>query len=105
KINVSPADNEMIIAGAQDNGSQIFRNNEWSQINGGDGMDCAIDPIEANYVYSTTQYGNLYRSTNYGNSFNRIAGPDIFQNESANWVTPFILNPLNPASIYIGYRN
>jgi hypothetical protein len=68
-------------------------------------MDCAIDPIEANYVYSTTQYGNLYRSTNYGNSFNRIAGPDIFQNESANWVTPFILNPLNPASIYIGYRN
>ncbi len=105
KINVSPANNEMIIGGTQDNGTLLFKGGFWAQVNGGDGMDCAIDPIDDKYVYSTTQYGNLYRSTTGGYGFTRVVGPDLFQNEQANWVTPVALNPINPASIYIGYKN
>jgi photosystem II stability/assembly factor-like uncharacterized protein len=105
RINVSPANNDMVIGGTQDNGTFLYKNKIWSQVNGGDGMDCAIDPINDNYVYSSTQNGNLFRSTSGGFNFNRIAGPDLFANEDGSWVTPFVLNPINPASIYIGFRN
>lgn len=105
KIDVSPAAPDMIIGGTQDNGTKLLSGKSWAQVNGGDGMACAIDPVNPSIMYSTTQYGNLFRSTNGGNSFSRIAGPDVFQGESANWVTPFVLNPMNPSTIYLGYRN
>lgn len=105
KIDVSDADPDMIVAGAQDNGSHLYSSKSWAQVNGGDGMQCAIDPINAGYVYTSTQYGNIFRSANGGTSYVRIAGPDLFQGERANWVTPFIINPVNPASIFIGYKN
>ncbi|MBX3042569.1 MAG: T9SS type A sorting domain-containing protein [Candidatus Kapabacteria bacterium] len=105
KIDVSPASTDLIVGGTQDNGSSLFDGKNWAQVNGGDGMACAIDPENPSLIYTTTQYGNLFRSTNGGNNFSRISGPDIFQGEIANWVSPFVLNPQNPSSIYIGYRN
>ena len=105
RIDVSPSAPNMIVGGTQDNGSHLFKDNSWSQVNGGDGMACAIDPVNSNYVYTSTQYGNLFRSTNGGTSYSRIAGPDLFQGETANWVTPLILNPENPSSVFIGFRN
>lgn len=105
KIDVTDAAPDLIIGGTQDNGSSLLKDETWAQVNGGDGMECAIDPMNPDIIYTTTQYGNLFRSNNRGNSFTRISGPDIFQSESANWVTPFILNPQNPSSIFVGYRN
>jgi len=105
RINVSSANPNTVIGGTQDNGTFLFKGNAWYQVNGGDGMDCAIDNQDDNFAYSTTQYGNLFRSSNGGFSFSRIAGPDLFQGESANWITPFVLNPQRQSTIFIGYRN
>ncbi|MDX9790433.1 MAG: T9SS type A sorting domain-containing protein [Candidatus Kapabacteria bacterium] len=105
KIDVSESSPGVIVGGTQDNGSSILLDGKWMQVNGGDGMDCAIDRFDANYVYTSTQYGNIFRSSSGGISYSRIAGPDLFQGEYANWVTPILLNPQNPSSIFVGYRN
>lgn len=105
KIDVTDAAPDLIVGGTQDNGSSLLKDGKWAQVNGGDGMDCSIDPENPDNIYTSTQYGNIFRSNNRGNSFVRISGPDIFQNETANWVTPFEINPKNSKSVFVGYRN
>lgn len=105
KINVSENEKDLVITGSQDNGTNFFNGQSWQHVNGGDGMTCAIDPKDKNYVYATTQNGNIFLSKSGGSNFSRIAGPDLFQGEYSNWVIPFVLNPVNPKSIYAGYRN
>ena len=42
---LSQTDPELIIVGAQDNGTFLMDGiNSWSSVRGGDGMECAIDP-------------------------------------------------------------
>jgi len=90
--------------GTQDNGTNrtLTGNlNDWSMIYGGDGFYVLVDPSDNNYVYAESQYGGFGRSTNGGNSFtyglNGVSGSDRF-----NWNTPFIINPSNPATLYLG---
>ena len=75
--------------------------NDWNSILGGDGFHVNVDPIDNNYVYAESQYGNLRRSTNGGNSFqngtNGISGSD-----RVNWNTPVILSPFSPDKMFYG---
>jgi photosystem II stability/assembly factor-like uncharacterized protein len=105
RIGVAKSDDPVIIAGAQDNGSHLFKNNEWNTVNGGDGMDCAVNQENSNYVYSSSQNGNISLSTNGGMNYQRIIGPDMFSNEAGAWVTPIELNSQNQKSVYVGFKN
>ncbi len=92
-----------IIAGLQDNGTKLrSTTGTWSDEIGGDGMDCAIDPTNASFMYGTLYYGDIQRSTNGGSSWTSITpstGTD------GDWVSPVLLDPVNPSTIYLGYRD
>jgi len=105
RMDVSSTETGYLVIGTQDNGSHILKNGKWFHVNGGDGMVPIIDESNLQFVYTSMQYGSIYRSNNGGNSFTRILNPGRYSNESAAWVTPFVMNPHNPRSLYVGYRN
>jgi len=95
---------ERLYGGTQDNNTirtLTGSANDWNSIIGGDGFHVNVDPIDNNYVYGESQYGNLRRSTNGGSSFqngtNGISGSD-----RVNWNTPVILSPFSPEKMFYG---
>jgi hypothetical protein len=106
KVASSQTDPDLIIGGSQDNGTNLGKNGEWSQVLGGDGMNCLINPQNARYVYGSLYYGDIYVSTQGGaeNSFGNAVNSNITR-EQGNWVTPFIFNPANPRIMYAGFAN
>ena len=88
--------------GTQDNGTNRTLTgaaNDWRSIYGGDGFVVRVDPVNSQYVYASSQRGGFGRSTNGGNSFSG-ANPD--RNGRYNWKTPYVLDPTNPAIVYLG---
>jgi len=75
--------------------------NDWSPIWGGDGFHVNVDPSDNNFVYAESQFGNLGRSTNGGNSF-QSALDGISSADRNNWNTPVVLSPFNPEITYYG---
>lgn len=102
KIGVSQSTESHVINGYQDNGTAIYNSGNWSTEIGGDGMECIIDPMDANYMYGALYYGDIRRSTNAGTSFSAISGSVT---ESGAWVTPYILDPNDVNTMYAGYAN
>lgn len=105
KIGQSATVKDKTMNGYQDNGSAVYLGDHWRNVMGGDGMECAVDPVDANYSYGTVYYGSIsrmYQDINNGtvaeNGFNGI-------NESGSWVTPFILDEKNPNIMFVGYKN
>jgi len=104
RIGSTEADPNLIIAGAQDNGTSMFKDGRWIHVLGGDGMDCAIDPFDANRIYGSLYYGDFRRSTNGGVTFNNMLTRNE-TNENGAWVAPIHLDPQSPNIIYTGYQN
>ncbi len=104
RIGNSATDANMIVGGAQDNGTNIMRgsNRQFVEWLGADGMECFIDHKNRNVVYGTVQFGSLYKSTDGGNSIGNISKPGNFSGE---WVTPFMMDPIDNNKIYVGYGN
>lgn len=94
-----------LINGYQDNGTGLYENAKWYTVVGGDGMDCAIDPTDANYAYSALYYGDIRRMVN-GYSTGTIAknGKNGIT-ESGGWVTPYVLREGTPSTMFVGYKN
>ena len=97
-----PGDPGLIITGAQDNGTNRYRNNAWVHVRGADGMEAAINYNNPDTMYCCIQNGGLYRSEDGGDSFQSIKN-EI--NEDGNWVTPYVLHPTNPQTLFAGYVN
>ena len=104
KVGISETD-ERVIAGLQDNGTKL-RNNDtnWTDEVGGDGMDCAVNPLDSDVLYGSIQLGNLRRSTNAGGSWSNIK-PPVPGNANGAWVTPYLLDPSNPSTVIAGYKS
>ncbi|MBL4592322.1 MAG: T9SS type A sorting domain-containing protein [Flavobacteriales bacterium] len=102
RLGTSATDAGIIMAGAQDNGCTLLKNGSWTHVTGGDGMECIVDYSNPNIMYSTSQYGTIYKSTNGGNSFSGITGSIT---GSGAWVAPYTLDPVNPNTIYLGYED
>ncbi|MDH3283113.1 MAG: hypothetical protein OEQ13_00090 [Acidobacteriota bacterium] len=95
---------ERRLGGTQDNGTLRTTTggmSDWTEVLGGDGMQCEIDPTDDLKVYGESQSGNISRSTDGGDSFvpatSGIAGTD-----RNNWVTPITLDPSLPTTLYTG---
>jgi PKD repeat protein len=101
RMSTSPIDPYLIGTGSQDNGCNFMINGSWRHLNGGDGMEVGIDPQNSNILYVSSQYGNVRRSTNGGNSFTGIKP----SSEEGAWVTPFKISYSSPNIIYAGYDN
>jgi hypothetical protein len=110
-VGVDAGDPERICGGAQDNSSLARSDSDvWDlQQVTGDGFVCQIDPQNPSYAYITSYpsggYPHVSRSSNglFG-SFSGItgSGSGINYNDRINWVTPYILDPVTPTTLYLG---
>ena len=94
----------LIIAGAQDNGTNLWSNASWAHVIGADGMEALIDWSNPATMYGSIQNGSLRKSTDGGASFFGISS-DMTDVETGNWVTPFDIDPSNNSILYAGYEN
>jgi len=95
---------ERIYGGTQDNGTLrtlTSEEDQWHQIYTGDGFRALVDPSNSDNVYVESQYGNLQKSIDGGNTF--VFGRNgIDTDERFNWNTPIAFDPQNPLIMYIG---
>lgn len=110
RIGLSKSNSNLFIAGTQDNGSKIFKNGNWTDVIGGDGMECLVHHTNENILYGSIYYGSIRKTTNGGQSFKLINDLDNDNkyddiDETGAWVTPYVMNPDNPNSIYVGMIN
>ena len=102
KFGISQTDPVIVSGGSQDNGTSVYRTDGiWYDWLGGDGMETFIDHSNPNVIYGTAQLGNLYKSSDQGNSRTRIPSPE---GKSGNWITPFEQDPNDANTIYSGYN-
>ncbi|MCA9751491.1 MAG: glycosyl hydrolase, partial [Gemmatimonadetes bacterium] len=88
--------------GAQDNGTirtLTGASDDWQQIFGGDGLQCRVDPGNDQNVWVEYQYGNLFRSTNGGTTFQSATSGLIGRR---NWSMPYELHPVNAQTLFAG---
>jgi photosystem II stability/assembly factor-like uncharacterized protein len=102
KLSVSANSPSEILTGLQDNGTKLIRNNQWSEIIGGDGMECLIDYSNPLIQYVSFYGGDVRRTDDrWLTSF--YAGPA--EAGLAAWVNPFIIDPTDPSILYAGYAD
>jgi len=93
----------VMVAGAQDNGSQRFGGNVqgWDHVLGGDGIFCAADQTDPNYFYASSQHAAIRRSSDGGNSFNSNIAPPGGGGDDFNFATYYMLDPNLQARMYV----
>jgi photosystem II stability/assembly factor-like uncharacterized protein len=102
RIGGTPQNASLIYGGTQDNGSNRYDNGVWTHVLGADGMEAAIDYSNSNTVYVCIQNGGLRRSLNGGVGFSNIVGNIT---GSGAWVTPYVIHPQVPQTIFAGYQD
>jgi len=98
-LGLSQSNPNRLVAGAQDNGTEMLTNSTWDAIMGGDGMECAIDHFDEDIIYAEYQYGGLRKTYNGGNNWNNIK-PVSYE---GGWNTPYEMHPINNYLIVAGY--
>jgi hypothetical protein len=102
KISGVEANENLLVTGTQDNGSNLYSGSTTIQhILGGDGMDNMIDYNNNNNLYYSFQNGGLQRSTNGGVTSAGIKPGGA----TGSWVTPYAMDSSNPSIIYGGYND
>ncbi len=101
KLSVSATVKNETITGLQDNGTKLLSDGKWSDVKGGDGMECLIDYSNENIQYGTYVNGQISRTSDHWSSSVEIQPADA---GDGAWVTPFIINPTNPNILYAGYN-
>jgi len=102
KLGCSATHRNEIITGLQDNGTKLFYNNNWYDVIGGDGMECLIDYSNVNVQYGSLYYGDFRRTLNRWGYSTKIAPTSA---GSGAWVTPLIIHPKEPQTLYAGYSD
>ncbi|MBK7184184.1 MAG: hypothetical protein IPH89_15445, partial [Bacteroidetes bacterium] len=102
RLGCAATNSNITLQGWQDNGTNLQSGTSWDRPIGGDGMECFIDWSNSDYMYGTYQYGEIQRSDNGGSFFNGIKN-NI--SEEGEWITPWLQDPVNPQTIYAGYKN
>ena len=101
-MSTHPTDDEFVIGGFQDNGTNRRTTNStsWQNVFGGDGGWTQINQSNPSIVFCEYQgTGNLYRSTNGGSSFS-YAGSGIGGRNC--FLPPFVIDPDNTNTVYYG---
>ncbi|MBN2637568.1 MAG: T9SS type A sorting domain-containing protein [Bacteroidales bacterium] len=91
-----------VITGLQDNGTKLLSGGIWRDVLGGDGMECAIDYTDDKVQYGETPNGNIKRTKDRWSTSASITSG---LTGSGYWVTPFVLDPVNHTTLYIGYQD
>lgn len=95
---------EKIYGGTQDNGTNRTPDggiDNWQHIFGGDGFYVIVDHTNPNIIFAESQFGNLGKSTNGGNSFSNATN-GINGSQPTNWSTPVVMDPNDNNILYYG---
>ena len=98
-LGLSQTNSDFIVAGQQDNGTNLKTASSWTNINGGDGGECFVDYTDNNTIYVQYVEGKYSRSDDGGLSVEPIqtglpTGMDFY--------SPFKIDPNNHLKIYSG---
>lgn len=96
RIGASQTEVDRVSGGSQDNGTGVLVDGNWYDWLGADGMETFIDWTDEDRIYGTSQFGELYRSQNGGQTRIGMSRPG----GSGSWVTPFEQDPIDPSVIY-----
>ncbi len=105
KLSVSAQESTKTLTGLQDNGSKLLENGTWTDVTGGDGMECLIDYTNSNIQYATYAQGEIYRTTNNWTDYETITPKENGIAVQGAWVTPYVISPTDHNTIYAGYEN
>ncbi|MCD4694978.1 MAG: hypothetical protein K8S16_01960, partial [Bacteroidales bacterium] len=105
RMAVSETNPDVFLAGLQDNGTIVPANGNFHRVRSQDGMTCAIDYTDDQYMYASDQHTHIFRSTT-GNTWTglweNISG-DI--TEEIGWFRPYILDKNDPNTMFAGFQN
>ncbi|MEI6090774.1 MAG: T9SS type A sorting domain-containing protein [bacterium] len=103
RLGSSQTNENAIITGAQDNGTQKHNATAWYQFGQlADGMECIFDFSDNNIFYTANQYGYL---TRYGAGTGFKFPPTAGDSRYCAWVTPYLIHPTNPKILYFGAKD
>ena len=105
RLAISETAPDIFIAGLQDNGTITPYNGQYNRILGGDGMMCAIDYTDDNYMYASSQKSYIQRSAEGGQYSKPLEIISDVISEDAGWLRPFVLDKDNPNIIFAGNKN
>ena len=106
KLGVSQTTNSETITGLQDNGTKLMSGGTWSDVKGGDGMECLIDYSNGNIQYGTYVAGQIDRTTDHWSTATDItAAIPGGLGATGAWVSPYLIDPVNPQTLYVGYSD
>lgn len=86
-----------LMGGSQDNGTSVYSSTYWHDWLGADGMECVINYNDPNILYGTYQNGGFYKSTDGGSNSVSIQQPG-----GGDWVTPYVIHPTDPNTLFVG---
>ena len=101
RIGTSTSTEALLISGHQDNGTNKLSGTTWTEVYGGDGMDCFIDRTNNNTMIGSYVYGEYYKSNNGGNNFTSINNGI----PSGDWLSVIHQDPTTANTYYAGGRN
>jgi PKD repeat protein len=104
RIGLSATTAGRIIAGHQDNGTNLLNGGSWTRVYGGDGMDCFIDRTNNNILYGSYVYGDYYKSTNGGATWTTITTGLPNGAGNASWLSPWHQDPVSATTLYAAGR-
>lgn len=100
RVGLSTSNATLLVTGHQDNGTNKMNGTTWTEIYGGDGMDCFIDRTNNNNIYGSYVYGEYYRSTNGGTNWTAInTGLP-----AGDWLCAWHQDPVTATTLYAGGR-
>ncbi len=102
RLGVAQTTSDDIITGLQDNGTKSLSGTTWSDVIGGDGMECLIDYTDEDTQFGSLYYGSIYRTTNHWYTSTNISGG---LSGNAAWVAPYVQDPNNSNTLFVGYQD
>lgn len=105
KLGVSQTVKDEVITGLQDNGSKLTSGGTWWDVKGGDGMECIIDYTDVKVQYATYVNGQIDRSLNRWTTRSVDISANIPGGENGAWVTPYLIDPFDNKTLYVGYED
>ncbi len=90
-----------IAAGAQDVGSNLLFDGQWTHVYGADGMEAIVNNNDPYTIYVSYQGGGIMKSEDGGANFNGARPVDTLD---GNWVTPYVMDPANGNKLWAGYQ-
>ena len=99
KIGCSASDENVVVAGCQDQFGMLYNNGEWNAIYTGEASEHFIDYNNPQILYCYGFYFGMIKSVNGGYSYTNINPPGV---GNMHWLAPTIMHPTDANTIYLG---